>query len=364
MDAADRREPVVIGLAAGNGTPLELARQVADELPRELGERFDGLEWKAEVVELKPADLSASSRELVESVRRCLLARGWELAVGLTDLPLRAGRRPVTAHASATDGVGLVSVPALGVVGVGRRLQQAVVHLVEGLVGEAAARGSGPRRSARIAARLRELASPLGHAKVHHDGSVRFLAAAVGGNLRLLVGMVKANQPTRVMLRLSSAVVAALGTAAYSLASSNIWQLADRTSWGRLIGLIALSGTMTCVALVVAHGLWERSSDPTARERVVLFNVATTATLVLGVVSLYLALLVISALGAGALISPRLLAARLHHPVGVLDYIRLACLAASLAAVGGALGSLVESDLSVREATYRSREDERTEAED
>jgi uncharacterized membrane protein len=355
---------VVLGVVAANERSLRLAERLVDELPAALGERFGDVQWRAELGELEPAELSASSRELVDAVRRCLLARGWALAVGLTELPLRVGRRPVTAHASATDGVGLVSLPALGAVGIEKRLHRAVLHLVEGLLGEASvARDRGTeRRAARIAARLAELASPLGHARVHEDGTVRFFAAALRGNLRLLVGMVKANQPARVMLRLSRAVVGALGVAAYALASSNIWELADGTTWPRLIGLAMFSVLLTCGALVLAHGLWERARDPGARERVLLFNLATTATLVLAVLTLYGALLAISGLCGAALIAPGLLARRLQHAVGVPDYVRLACLVASLATIGGALGSLVESDLAVREATYRSREDERTEA--
>jgi hypothetical protein len=42
--------------------------------------------------------------------------------------------------------------------------------------------------------------------------------------------------------------------------------------------------------------------------------------------------------------------------------VRLALTAAGLATTAGALGSLVESDLAVRDATYRNQEDERTEA--
>lgn len=358
---------MVVGVVAASETSLELAEQLVAELPGELGEWCGDVQWQADLVELDPAALSARTRDLVDAVRRCLLARGWELAIGLTDLPLHAGRRPVTAHASATDGVGVVSVPALGAVGVERRLRRAVLHLIEGLLGEAVTdedhRENGARR-ARVAARLAELASPLGHARVHEDGSVRFLAAALRGNLRLLVGMVRANQPSRLVLRLSRAVVGALGTAAYALASSSIWQLGGRSSWARLLGFAVISVIATGGALVVAHGLWERATEPAARERVLLFNLATTATLGLAVLTLYLALFVIAGLCAGALIPSGLLAARVGGSVNVADYARLACLVASMATLGGALGSLVESDLAVREATYRSREDERTEADD
>jgi hypothetical protein len=81
------------------------------------------------------------------------------MGVGLTELPLRAGRRPVTAHASATHGVGLLSVPALGARNLQRLLLTAVLHLIEGLLGESVGggRADDPGRRARIARRLGEL---------------------------------------------------------------------------------------------------------------------------------------------------------------------------------------------------------------
>ena len=46
-----------------------------------------------------------------------------------------------------------------------------------------------------------------------------------------------------------------------------------------------LSVAIILVALVVAHGLWERRRDAAARERVALFNIVTTVTLAIGVAS-------------------------------------------------------------------------------
>jgi hypothetical protein len=59
---------------------------------------------------------------------------------------------------------------------------------------------------------------------------------------------------------------------------------------------------------------------------------------------------------AAALIPPHVLEQNVGHAVGVGHYLRLAWFVASLATIGGALGSLAESDLSVRNATYRSRD--------
>jgi hypothetical protein len=71
----------------------------------------------------------------------------------------------------------------------------------------------------------------------------------------------------------------------------------------------------------------------------------------------YVLLLVINAIGATALIAPAVFQAQLHHPVGVWDYVKLAWLVSSLATIGGALGAAIESDAAVREAAYGYRPD-------
>jgi hypothetical protein len=242
-----------------------------------------------------------------------------------------------------------------------------VLRLVEGLLAESVAeRGDASAdegREARMGRRLEELASPLGHPRVRDAGTVRFATAVVRGNLRLLLGMVRANNPTRVIVRLSRALASALGTVAFSLASASVWQLADGMTWPRLVALTVSSVVADCLALVVAHHLWEHSGSPEEREPVVLFNVVTTLTLALGVLTLYVALLAITATAGGALIPPDVLGRQLGHPAGLGDYLQLAWLVSSLATIGSGLGSFLESDLAVREAAYRYHPDERTEAE-
>jgi uncharacterized membrane protein len=173
--------------------------------------------------------------------------------------------------------------------------------------------------------------------------------------------MVRANQPTRVIARLSAALVGALGAAAFALASSNTWDLAVDMGWPRLLALAALSVAVIWMVLVVAHGLWERTRDPAARERVVLFNLATSVTVGLAVLSLYLAMFAVDLLAAAVLIPPGAMRREVGHGVEVGEYVRLAWLVASMATIGGALGSLVESDIAVQNAAQRRREDSRIE---
>jgi hypothetical protein len=354
---------LVIGVLAADGLAPDVADHLADDIAIDLCKRFNGVDWRAEVVHAPPADPGVGTRQTVEAVRRLMLERGWDVGVGLTDLPLRTDGRPVSAQASATHGVGLVSVPAFGATGLRSRLRCAVVRLVEGVLGESVGRGGGrPGRDDRMDTRLSEIGSPVSRVQTLEVGTAGFVATVVRANLGLLAGMIRANRPLQLVARLSGTLLAALGTAAVVLASANFWTLADAMSAPRLTLLTAVSLVVIVVALVLAHGLWERADTTATRERVILFNVATVVTLAIGVAALYAALFAVDFL-AGVLLIPQdqMNVAVQHHSNGE-TYLKVAWLVASLATVGGALGSLVESDDSVRAATYGTHADARTEA--
>src|SRR3954454_11849100 len=356
---------VVLGLVAPSGVPRELADQIAAGLPGELAGRLGDVSWQVRVAGADRADMTPTTEALEQSVRRRMRDEGWDLAVGLTDLPLRANRRPVIAHASAMYRMGLLSVPALGVRSVPRRAMRAVLNLVEGLLGEQVGRGSDAGetgRAHRMRQRLDELRSPLGRTRADEDGTIAFAGATLRGNLRLLVGMVRANQPARVIARLSRALAVSLGTAAYAMSSSSIWMLSHGMAWPRLVLLGAASIITLCVVLVLAHGLWERASGHDEREGFILFNAATSATLGLAVFTLYASLLVLSVVGGAALIPASVYHAEVGHAPALADYLKLGWLGATIATLAGALGTLLEIDESVREAAYRHHPDARTES--
>jgi hypothetical protein len=72
---------------------------------------------------------------------------------------------------------------------------------------------------------------------------------------------------------------------------------------------------------------------------------------------------VVNTAAAASLIPLGVFESKLGHSVNFGDYLKLAWLVSSLATIGGALGSVIESDLAVREAAYRYHLDVRTEAE-
>jgi hypothetical protein len=97
------------------------------------------------------------------------------------------------------------------------------------------------------------------------------------------------------------------------------------------------------VTLVVGAQLWERPRHRRVRKQVLLLNVATTATVVIGVLTLYAVLFLLALAGALLVVAP-LFAEGLGHPAHLSDHLELAWLTCSLATVGGALGAGLESD--------------------
>jgi hypothetical protein len=345
---------LVMGLVASPGAATDLAERLLADLTARLQQVLPGARWIVRLVSDRLVEPPADLSQLVGAARRRLLADGWHVAVCLTDLPLQTARRPVVAHASATHGVAVLSLPALGPMAVGRRTAEGVVRLVTSLVaGSADVRDDDDAGAHRQAARTRRGVQQLSRLGEPDEHGVRLVAGVVTGNLRLLLGMIRTNRPWRVALRLSRVLVAAVAAGIFAVVTSGIWRLSGALGPLRL-GLVALAAVVAVVStIVVGADLWERvPAGSSGRDQVVLFNVVTVATVVLGVMALYLALLVVTLLAVLLLVPGALLADVLAHPVDAIDEVQLAWLVTSIATVGGALGAGLESDEAVREAAY------------
>jgi hypothetical protein len=353
---ADVRVGVVNAPALSDG----LSARLVDDIRGELEARFPDVGWHFQLLDDGLVEPPAEDSEIVGAARQLLLTRAWDVVVVLTDLPLSVVRRPVVAHASPMHGVAVLSVPALGTLAVRRRLRDAVLRLIGALLGEARDSADGRADAARwrrISSRLRELGSDVeGEAP-----SLRFTTRVFTGHLRLLFGMVRANRPWQLAARLSRALTAAAAAGVFALVTPDIWSLASALGWQRLTVVSVGSVLSIGATLIVGARLWERVADPRTRQQVVLFNIATTATVVIGVAAFYAALFVLSLLAGLLLVAPSLLADAISDPVTFGDYVEVAWLTASLATVGGALGAGLESDEAVRRAAYTYRTSRATE---
>src|SRR6202012_1059426 len=215
---------ILVGLLASPGPAAELTESLLAEIADRLPERLPGVRWRLEFVSDRlvepPTDLCA----IISAGRRMLLDRGGHLAVCVTALPLQTARRPVIAHVSATHGVAVLSMPALGPVSVRKRTAETIVRLVGHILGDPAqAEGAAERvpLAEVVTRRMRE----LGGRTERGEHGVGFVARVITGNIWLLLGMLRANRPWRLALRLMRALAVAFAAGVFALGTSDIWRL-------------------------------------------------------------------------------------------------------------------------------------------
>lgn len=324
------KPPIRVGLMADPAAPSVIARRLVDLAPPKGG---DHGAWDVEVVSepfsLASEDVDDALARLQEKAQE----RGWDVVVGLTELPLCDDGRYLLVDADPQRGSAVLSLPALGGVRMHKRARHGVRDLVAGMA------DPGSREEHRV--RL----------------------PRVGGRWRLLSGMVLANRPWLLVPGLKSALVAALATGAVATINSTVWLLADTLSWWRL-AIASVASVALMIGWIVIDGeLWDRPDDDSAeaRERSRLYNISTILTLTAGALICYPALYLVNLLWAFFVLDPAVMGGYLHASLGYGDLFVLAWFIASAATVGGALGTGVESDEAIRAAAYSKREEDRRE---
>lgn len=356
----------VVVLLADPDAPTEIAQCMARTLPARLadksgwGRRFD-VEVVSEPFTAGTEDLPTLTRRIMDRGR----AESWDVVVALTDLPLQSHGRKLVLDLSHEHGLALLSLPALGGLRLQTRARRAVEEAVLSLAGPRATGTEGPPQSQPLGRFVSRLA-PVHPGQVGEEetADLRYIISGPRGYLRVLVGMVRANRPWRLVLGLSKALATALATAAIATLDSTIWSLSEALSTQRLV--IAMLGSVGLMIgwLIVDGELWHRSTRVSreARQRARLYNASTVMTVGLGVLVCYVGLIVINLVWALFILNDQVFASATRTPLRATEYWTLSWFVASVATVGGALGSGLESDEAIRAAAYSKREQERRSA--
>jgi hypothetical protein len=322
-------DPIRIGLVADPASPTKIARRMSALTPP------DGDDRRAWDIEVVSEPFTTGSEDVETALGRLGDHAGeheWDLVVGLTELPLRGDDgRYLLVQADPARHRAVLSLPALG----------------------------GLRVHARTRHALRTLVTGLADPSSQNDHRVPL--PRLSGRWRLLFGMVLANRPWLLVPGLKSALVAALATGAVATINSTVWQLASSLSRWRLVVATIASVALVVAWIVIDAHLWDRPDDTSseARERSRLYNTSTLVTLTAGVLICYLALYLVNVVWALFILDPSVMGGYLHTSMGFGDLFVLAWFVASAATIGGGLGSGLESDDTIRAATYSKREEDR-----
>ena len=110
------------------------------------------------------------------------------------------------------------------------------------------------------------------------------------------------------------------------------------------------------VWLILDHGLWEPQHYTHNARLTRFYNLTTVMTLLAGVACYYVILFALFLVAVVLFVPTSLLESTVGRSVGWLAFPALAWLATSVATVAGALGSSLESDETIRGATYGYRQ--------
>ncbi|MCW3493314.1 hypothetical protein [Microbacterium sp. SSM24] len=322
-------EAIRVGIVADPASPTKAARRMTDLAPPDgVGRRGWSIQLVSEPFTLGSEDVDTALARL----RSQSVEQQWDLVIGVTELPIRDDDgRYLLAAIDPQRRSAVLSLPALGGFRVNTRARDAVRVLVSGMA---------------------EPASPE---------EKRLPLPGRGARARVLLGMVLANRPWLLAAGLKSALVAALATGAVATIQPTVWTLAASLSGWRL-WVATVASIMIVVAWIVIDGeLWDRPENGTvqARERSRLYNTSTLLTLTIGVIICYLVLYLVNLTWALFVLDPDVIGEWLGESAGYGDLFVLTWFVASVATLGGALGTGLESDDAIRAAAYSKREEDR-----
>ncbi|MCL2582171.1 MAG: hypothetical protein FWE35_06920 [Streptosporangiales bacterium] len=363
---------ITVGLVTDPGLPSRVCDKLARTLPGALtGELGGDVSWEVEAT-CEPLLLDAEGAIPVFAIADQYRTRhGWDMVVLVTDLPRRVGVRPIVGDFSTAHRAALASLPALGGgFRLGARLRDLLVHMIGHLAAERLGISPDPGFERSWPGRhipggppprhLGEILAPTRHiGSAYPDVDAHLALTGLRGRLRLLRGMVYNNRPWRLLPHLASATAAAAATAAFGIFYWTIWTMAEALPVWRLALINVLTIAVMVGWLIYYNNLWERPVGPGRAHQAILYNASTVLTLLVSVACMYATLYAGTLIAASTVIDATYLSSKVGHPVGPGDYATLVWLACSMGIVAGALGSSLDGEEAVRQATYSRREQER-----
>lgn len=328
------------------GEPAGMAERLAEELRDRLTGVGDG-QWEVRVHhERLPLTEDTRNADLLKHLGDLGRGNGWDLTLCIVDVPMRADGRPIVADAHLTGGAALVSLPAFGAMHLGRRVREVAEFLIR--AHKRSLRAGGRSGEARLTQSF-ELVEP------DLDG-IDLRVLATRSRWRLLVGMVRANRPWRLVFGLTGALAAALAIGAYVLVNSAVWELALNLGPVKLAVAAVFAVTLMVAWLILDHHMWTSAAQS---RRARLYNASTVLTLLIGVLCMYAGVFAVVLAASTFTMDPGYFRSQIGRPVRLGDYLTVTWLASSMAIVAGALGTGFETEDSVRQAAYSYRERER-----
>lgn len=291
----------------------------------------------------------------VDAVRAWSREGEADFQVVITEIPRRAGKLPKMAELHFEDGLVIISLPALGWRGLTTKLERAIFDCLDTL-----AHQDLPD------VQDRRVRFGVVHEQDVDTGRSVFIASPWWwpGRIRLVLGMVRTNQPFQDVTKLKRMWAAASATGAFGVFYSSIWQMSlALPSWRlALISLLAVGAMVGW--LMFSNRLWDPPRRLGSRVEAAMYNASTIATLLVTVLTFYTVLMAGILVAALVVIEVGYMQSVIGVSPSLSNYVDIAWLSASLGTIAGALGSNFDSHADIERLTHGQRNAERVEKDD
>ncbi|WP_240376721.1 hypothetical protein [Bacillus piscicola] len=372
-------QEIRVGIIPAPELPESIARDLLDKFPDYFSKYIDDqVSWNVDILVDPLTGAAENVNDIIDEAIMRRKQKNWHYAICLTDLPIFTGKDIVLADANYEERVAQVSLPAFGSVPMKNRICNTIIELLSELY-----KGFSDIKGANQNSMQGKDMSHKEKKQVHYYGfkqektrkfssirktkfirkdekvDVRYIVIPrMNGRLRILLGMTHANRPWTVFPSFKNVIAIAFATGAYGLIFPTLWKLSAAFALPRLLGLTAVSLFSMVVWVTIAHGLWEKRTAKSKKKLRRLYNTATLSTLSIAVMFYYIVLVILFFGMVSIFVPPELFAeeAGLKESATIVDYVKLAWLAASVATVAGAMGAGLENDELVRTITYGYRQ--------
>lgn len=411
---------ITVGLIPSPDLPAQIAGNIKEHLQTGFKQYINtSSSWNVDIVIDPLVGTAEYMNDMINQATSLKHKNDWDYVICLTDLPQFTDNHVVLADVSTSANIAFISIPALGMLSMTRRVLKMIYQTMNDLYHKQdyqLHKGNWSERATcdtdHLATKTRmdrhqnkqlhhsnrklqiytkkeiphfslfpllkikqiyidETTSTVdreqkeeGHTQQNTDNKVDIryiIASKVIGQIMILVGMTYANRPWTALLSFRKVIILAFGTGTYMTIFPSSWDLSIVYTWLRFLILTLIALIAMVIWIILAHQLWEtptRKSDERLRK---LYNYTTISTLSLITIINYFVLYGLFLLSIALFVPPELFqkVTDLAGDPSPAYYFRLTWIITSLGTLAGAIGATSQNEDKVRSVTYSYRQMQR-----
>lgn len=358
------KQKIKVGIVSAPERPSDMIQSIMNTLATDCAMIDDQVTWKLSHVVDPLTGAAESASELLKQVYHLKVKHEWDFAISITDLPVFQCKHIVVASVNKKEHVAQMSIPALGWLPVKRRIKKSTLNLLKKLYDYQTSVLISRKDKKSVPKQPRHLKFPIRYKKHTNKSGQKYydeqyiIASKPNGLMRLILGMTFLNHPLKIIATFKKIIAIAFTTGTFALIFPTVWKLGQIFSVYRLSLMMIVAIIGLVIWIIIAHQLWEtRSSESNGRLRR-LYNLTTTCTLFVDVLTYYAILFILFLMTSILLVPTEHFIETISYngQVSYTQYMRVAWVVSSLTTIVSAMGAGLENEALVRKITYGYRQ--------